>query len=87
MNSKLGAPFGGARGLVWSLVSSLRATLVALWAAIRERSLGKLVALLSEGSPLEEFIQSLLTAVFWILLFAPVIIVPLYYLGLSVIPK
>ncbi len=87
MNPKLGAPFSGARRLVWSLVSSLRATLVALWVAIRERSPRKLVALLKEGSPLEEFIQSLLAAVFWVLLFAPVIIVPFYYLWLSVLPK
>ncbi len=51
--------------------------------AIRMRSGSKLVALISEGSPLESFVDSLLGLVFWVLILAPFILMPGLYLLMS----
>ncbi len=79
--------FSFVRHLVSSILSSLKATIVDLLAAVRQRSLARLVALLREGSPLEDLVNNLLVAVFWVLVLAPLILIPLYYLALSVVPK
>jgi hypothetical protein len=79
--------FSFVKRIVVSIVSSLKATLVSLGAAMRQRSLSRLLDLLKEGSPLEDLIDSVLVAVFWVLLLAPVLLVPLYYLALSVMPR
>ncbi len=76
-----------ANHLVWSIITSLKATLLDLVGAIRQRSLSKLIGLLKEGSPLEDLINNLLIAVFWVLVLAPVLLIPIYYLTLSVLPK
>lgn len=73
--------------VVVSIVSSLKATLLHLWAAVRQHSLARFLDLLKEGSPLEDLIDSVLVAVFWVLLLAPVLLIPIYYLALSVMPR
>ena len=67
--------------------SSLKSTVGELIAAIKHRSLTRFVNLFREGSPLEDLIDSILLPVFWVLVLAPVLLVPLYYLALSVMPK
>ncbi len=76
-----------AKLAVGSILYSLKATLVHIVGAIRQRSLTKLVELLKEGSPLEDLINNLLVAVFWVLVLAPVLLAPIYYLALSVMPN
>ncbi|MDV3293747.1 MAG: hypothetical protein LYZ70_05705 [Nitrososphaerales archaeon] len=66
-----------------SLLSSLRGTLFELAGALRARSGSRIVALISEGSPLESFFDSLLGLVFWVLILAPLVFVPALYLLLS----
>ncbi len=66
-----------------SLVSSLAQTLTALLRALKHRKSSELVALVREGSPLERFVDELLSVAFWILVLAPVILVPLYFLLVS----
>ena len=82
----IGPALSVGKGLVWGILSSLKLTLLAIVAALRLQSLSILVALLKEGSPLESLIDDLLTLVFWVLILAPVILVPIYYLGLSLMP-
>jgi len=70
--------------LLKSIVVSLKATLLELEVALRRRSGPRLLVLLSEGSPLESLIDSTLSVVFWVLIFAPVILVPAFYLLFSI---
>jgi len=58
-------------------------TASAVAAAFRHHRPSELVALAREGSPLELLIQSALSAALWVLVLAPVLIVPAYYLLLS----
>jgi hypothetical protein len=51
--------------------------------AIRQRKAALLVGLLKEGSPLESVVNSIASALFWFLALAPVLLVPVYYLLLS----
>ncbi|MBI3859214.1 MAG: hypothetical protein HY296_03095 [Thaumarchaeota archaeon] len=67
-----------------SILSSLTETLKSIFEALRERKLSKLVSLLKEGSPLEKLIDNVLLTVFWVLVVAPVVLAPLYFLALSV---
>lgn len=88
-----GAEIGGDRGLfgfiaalvknLKSLLSSLKGTLFELAGALRARSGSRIVALISEGSPLESFVDSLLGLVFWVLILAPLVLVPVLYLLMS----
>lgn len=66
-----------------SLLSSLKGTLLELAGALRARSGSRIVALISEGSPLESLFDSLLGLVFWVLILAPLVFVPVLYLLLS----
>ena len=74
------------KGLLWAIISSLRQTIIAIATALRLRSLTTLIGLLKEGSPLESLVNNVLSAVFWVLLVAPVVLVPIYYLALSLKP-
>ena len=67
-----------------SIVASLKLTAKELAWAAKERNLSRAFALLREGSPLESAISNILYVVFLVLLFAPVVIVPAYYLLLAV---
>jgi hypothetical protein len=69
--------------LLRSIVSSLTRTLSDLGVALRTRSSSKLVGLVREGSPLESFLDSLLSLVFWVLLLSPLFLVPALYLIVS----
>jgi hypothetical protein len=71
---------GAVQGVAKSIWSSFLQTLHALTAAIRNRRGSDIVALAREGSPLEGLIENLLSAAFWILVLAPVLLVPVYYL-------
>lgn len=51
--------------------------------AARERKPSKLASLLKEGSPLEQLIKSLAVPAFWVLLVAPLVLVPFYYMVVS----
>lgn len=66
-------------------LKSLRETVSALADALKQRSVRKLVALVSEGSPLESFIQRALGLAFWVLIVAPILLVPVYYLILTLV--
>ncbi len=66
-----------------SILSSLKGTLLELGGALRARSGSRIVALISEGSPLESFVGSLLGLVFWVLILAPLVFVPVLYLVMS----
>jgi len=66
-----------------SIFSSLRLTLSAIASSARHRSTSELLALIKDGSPLELFIKGLLSAAFWVLVLAPVLIVPAFYLLVS----
>jgi adenylate kinase len=87
MTQTAGSLFSFVRRVVVSIISSLKATLLHLGAAIRQHSLAKLLDLLKGGSPLEDLIDSVLVAVFWVLLLAPALLVPIYYLALSVMQR
>lgn len=63
-----------------SLLSSLKGTLLELGGALRARSGSRIIALISEGSPLESFVGSLLGLVFWVFILAPLVFVPVYLL-------
>lgn len=73
------------RATAAGLVSSLRQTLVELLSALSHGDLDKLVSLVKDGSPLELFIDRLLSVVFWVLLVMPLILVPVYYLSLGLL--
>lgn len=75
--------FSASVDLLRSILTSLRDTLSALAAAVRRRNSSDLAALIMEGSPLEGFVDNLLSAAFWILVLAPVLLVPIYYLAVS----
>ena len=78
--------FGFVNGLLKllrSILSSLAATFRELGSAVRTRSGSKAVSLIREGSPLESFVESLLTLVFWIVVLSPFIFFPVIYLFMS----
>ncbi len=77
------SPFDSVKRAGASIISSLRMTVLALANAVRRRRPSELVALAKEGSPLEQLVKGLLSAAFWVLVLAPVLIVPAYYLLLS----
>lgn len=66
-----------------SVLSSLKMTLKELSLAAREHDLVRLSALLREGSPLEGAIRGVLHLVFMVLLVAPILLTPAYYLLLT----
>lgn len=78
--------FGFIKGL-WqllkSILSSLVGTLSDLAAALRTRSGSKAFSLLREGSPLESFVDSLLTLVFWVIVLTPFVLFPIVYLFMA----
>jgi hypothetical protein len=69
---------------VFSILSSIKISLIktisALGSSVRHRRTAELVSLLKEGSPLESLIDSVASAAFWVLALAPVLLVPVYYL-------
>jgi len=69
--------------LVRATLSSLKRTLLDLGSALRSRSGRKAMSLLREGSPLESFVDSLLTLVFWVVVLTPFILFPVVYLFMS----
>ena len=71
------------RRAVASIATSLRLTVLAFAAAIRSGRTSDLAALLEEGSPLELLAKGLLSAAFWVLALAPLLLVPAYYLLVS----
>jgi len=78
--------FGFVRGLLQllkAILSSLTATLRELGSAVKSRSGSKAVSLIREGSPLESFVDSLLTLVFWVVVLSPFIFFPVVYLFMS----
>ncbi len=74
---------GSLRGTATSLWSSLAQTADALIRALKHRKGSEVVDLVKEGSPLERLVESLLSVAFWVLVLAPVLLVPLYYLLVS----
>jgi hypothetical protein len=66
-----------------ALLPALRTTIGELVGAARERDITRLSALLRGGSPLETTIKELVYILFLLLLFAPVVILPAYYLILA----
>lgn len=74
---------GSVRGIVSPIWSSLTQTVSALIGALRRRSGTDVIALIKEGSPLERLVESLLSAAFWVLALMPFLLVPIYYLVLS----
>jgi hypothetical protein len=74
-----------ARTTALGILAPLKQTLLELGLAIRHGDLNRLVSLLKDGSPLEQLIDRLLVVVFWLLLILPVILVPIYYLGLGLL--
>ena len=77
------SPFDSVRRAGASIISSLRLTVSAFVGAVRRGRTSELAALAKEGSPLELLLKGLISAAFWILVLAPVLIVPAYYLLLS----
>jgi len=78
--------FGFVRALfqlLRAIASSLKGTLSYLFIALRTRNGSKLVALLKEGSPLESLLDSTLALVFWVLILAPLMLLPVIYLLMS----
>jgi hypothetical protein len=76
-------PLGSIKKSGESIFSSLKLTASEVAAALRHRRPSELAALAREGSPLELLIQSVLSVAFWVLVLAPVLIVPAYYLLIS----
>lgn len=67
-------------------LESLKETVSALAKALKRRNPAKLVALVSEGSPLESFVEGVSGLALWVLVVAPVLLVPAdYYLTLSLV--
>lgn len=74
---------GPARQWLYALLTSLKRTLLDLGTAVKLRSGKRLVALVSDGSPLESSIEGILGLAFRVVILAPVILVPAYYLLLA----
>ncbi len=72
-----------ARRVLGRIVSSLKQTLSVLADSARHRNGGGFVGLAMEGSPLEGLVDNLLTTAFWIRALAPVLLIPIYYLAVS----
>ena len=66
-----------------SLSTSLKFTLAAVSRAVRTRRYSEFQDLGREGSPLDTLIRGLLSAAFWLLALSPFLIVPAYYLLMS----
>ena len=62
---------------------SLKSIVSEVGSAVRHRRADTIVGLLKEGSPLETLVDSVASALFWALVLAPVLLVPAYYLLLS----
>ena len=78
--------FGFVKGLLQLLkgiLSSLKRTGAELGSAVKTRSGSRAFSLLREGSPLESFVDSLLTLVFWVVVLTPFILFPAAYLFMS----
>lgn len=78
--------FGFVKGLLQllrSILSSLSKTAGELASALRSRSGSRAASLLREGSPLELFVKSLLTLVFWVVVLSPFIFFPVVYLFMT----
>lgn len=71
------------RQLLSATVSSLSKTLSELGSALKTRSGSRAFSLLREGSPLESFLDSLLSLVFWVLVLSPFVFFPVVYLFVS----
>jgi len=69
--------------LLRSILSSLKMTVSDLASALKSRSGPKAMSLLREGSPLESFVDSLLTLVFWVVVLTPFILFPVVYLFMA----
>ncbi len=74
---------GSVRGFLSTIADSLSQTVAAIVSALRHRNTSEFAAIIKEGSPLERLVDSLLSAAFWVLVLAPVLLVPLYFLLLS----
>jgi hypothetical protein len=64
-------------------LQSLKSTISEAGSAVRHRRVDALVGLLKEGSPLETLVNSVASALFWVLVLAPILLVPVYYLLVS----
>jgi len=69
--------------LLKSILSSLLRTLSDLATALKTGSGSKAFSLLREGSPLESFVDSLLTLVFWVVVLTPFVLFPVVYLFMA----
>lgn len=74
---------GALRQLLLAMASSLANTVSELGSALKTRSGSRAFSLLREGSPLESFVDSLLSLVFWVLVLSPFIFFPVIYLFMS----
>ena len=72
-----------SKGAVSSLLSRIKLSCKELAMAIGGRDKARIAALLREGSPLDASIRGVLYYVFVALLLAPVVIVPAYYLAVT----
>ncbi|MDV3277412.1 MAG: hypothetical protein LYZ69_02965 [Nitrososphaerales archaeon] len=76
---------GPSKRWLGSLLSSMKRTIWELAAAVKLRSAKRLIALVSEGSPLESSIEGVLGLAFRVIILAPVILMPAYYLILTLV--
>ncbi len=83
MSKTSSSPLAAARRLGASIAASTKGTFSLVAVAARERKPSKLASLLKEGSPLEQLIKSLAVPAFWVLLVAPLVLVPFYYMVVS----
>jgi hypothetical protein len=54
-----------------------------LYVALRQRDPAAIYAVFKEGSPLESLLSQLLGLAFWVFLLLPTVLVPVYYLVVS----
>jgi len=79
----IGPILSWTKNVVWSILSSLKKTLLALIWALDHRSLQMVYAIFSDGSPLETLVDNVLALAFWILFLVPFVLVPIFFLALS----
>jgi len=72
-----------SKSTILGIVQSLKSTIATLLAALKEKSLAKLLSLLYDGSSLEDLVDGVVVVACWVLLLLPVILVPIYYLAVT----
>jgi len=71
--------------LVKKILNSLMQTVKTLISALKEKSFGKLLSLFYDGSSLEDLVDQVVVVACWVLLILPMVLVPIYYLGITLI--